>query len=200
MGIFTDLLPSNERRDTQTHTATWYHKPTLFLAYFPYFGKNRVCLWDHSALCMCVYPPIVARQRLGKHPLIVVRQWIGKNPPIVARQPLGRNVTVVTNTHTTIEELLDVPFSMWPVLYQGKAISSSQNFLFQTKERRLKIKVDLCDLHAVCVSPPPINFRMAEPIFMKLSMYIMAPEPINSILHKPFPSVCVPICVSPYHC
>jgi hypothetical protein len=58
-------------------------------------------------VCLCVYPPIVARQRLGK------------NPPIVARQWLGRDVTELTNTHATIEELLDASFSMWPVSYQG---------------------------------------------------------------------------------
>jgi hypothetical protein len=61
-----------------------------------------------------VYPPIVARQRLGK------------NSSIVARQRLGKNVTAITNTHATIEELLDASFSMWPVSYEGKyAISSS---------------------------------------------------------------------------
>jgi hypothetical protein len=26
----------------------------------------------------------------------------------------------MTNTHATIEELLDASFSMWPVSYQGK--------------------------------------------------------------------------------
>jgi hypothetical protein len=52
-------------------------------------------------------------------------------PPIVARQRLGRNVTAVPNIHATIEELLDAPFSMWSVSYQKKqAISFSQNFLF----------------------------------------------------------------------
>jgi hypothetical protein len=51
-------------------------------------------------------------------------------PPIVARQRLGTNVTVVTNTHATIEELLDASFPMWLVSYRGKkAIGSSQNFL-----------------------------------------------------------------------
>jgi hypothetical protein len=51
-------------------------------------------------------------------------------PPIVARQWFGNNVTVATNTHATIEELLDT-FFMQSVLYQGKAaISSSQNFMF----------------------------------------------------------------------
>jgi hypothetical protein len=41
-------------------------------------------------------------------------------PPIVARQQLGRNVTAVTNTYATIQELLDASFSMWPVSHQGK--------------------------------------------------------------------------------
>jgi hypothetical protein len=45
---------------------------------------------------------------------------------IVARLVLGRNIAAVTNTHATIEELLEAPFSIWPVSYQGKqAISSS---------------------------------------------------------------------------
>jgi hypothetical protein len=44
----------------------------------------------------------------------------GKFPLIVASQRLGRNVTAVTNTHATIEELLDASFSMRPVSYQGK--------------------------------------------------------------------------------
>jgi hypothetical protein len=63
--------------------------------------RSRCCL------CVCVYPPIVARHRLGKN-------------LIVARQRLGRNVTAVTNTPATIEALLDASFSMWPVSYQGK--------------------------------------------------------------------------------
>jgi hypothetical protein len=64
---------------------------------------------------VCVSSLIVAWQRLGKSSLIVARQRLGKNPPIVAR-----HVIAVTNTHATIEELLDVSFSMWPVSYQGK--------------------------------------------------------------------------------
>jgi hypothetical protein len=64
-------------------------------------------------VCLYVYPIIVARQRLGKNPPIVATQQLGKNPPIVAMQRLGRNVTAaVTNTHTTIEELLDASFSL----------------------------------------------------------------------------------------
>jgi hypothetical protein len=61
-----------------------------------------------SRCCLCVYPPIVARQRLGK------------NPPIVTNQRLGRNVTAVTNTHEAIKELLDASVSVWPASYQGK--------------------------------------------------------------------------------
>jgi hypothetical protein len=70
-----------------------------FLAYYLYFEKINVG-FEIRLLSVSVYPPIVARQRLGK------------NPPIVARQRLGRNVTAVTNTHATIEKLLDALFSM----------------------------------------------------------------------------------------
>jgi hypothetical protein len=41
------------------------------------------------------------------------------SPLIVARQRLDRNIAAETNTHATIEELLDASFSMWPVSYQG---------------------------------------------------------------------------------
>jgi hypothetical protein len=77
---------------------------------------------SHCCLCVCVsvYPVIVARQRLRKNPLIVARHRLGKNPPIVARQRLGINVIAVTNTHGTIEKLLDASFSTWPVSYQKK--------------------------------------------------------------------------------
>jgi hypothetical protein len=50
-------------------------------------------------------------------------------PPIVARQRLGRNVTAVTNTHATIDELLDASFSMWPVSYQGSFLRLIFNML-----------------------------------------------------------------------
>jgi hypothetical protein len=77
--------------------------------------RSRCCL------CVCLYIPlIVSSQRLGKNSLIVARQRLGKNPPIDARQRLGRNVIAVTNTHATIEEMLDASFTMWPVSYQGK--------------------------------------------------------------------------------
>jgi hypothetical protein len=64
--------------------------------------RSRCCL------CVSVYPPIVARQRLGK------------NSPIVAMQRLGINVTAVTNTHATIEELLDASCSVWPLVISKK--------------------------------------------------------------------------------
>jgi hypothetical protein len=49
----------------------------------------------HPSVCLYVYPPIVARQRLGK------------------------NVTEATNTHTTID-LLNPSFSIRSVSYQRK--------------------------------------------------------------------------------
>jgi hypothetical protein len=94
--------------------------------------RLRCCLCVCARVCSLCIPPIVARQRLGESPLVVAGQWLGKNrtivarqrlgknPHIVARQRLGRNVTPVTNTHATIEELLEESFSMWSVSYQGK--------------------------------------------------------------------------------
>jgi hypothetical protein len=50
--------------------------------------------------------------------------------PIVPRQQLGKIVTSATNTHATIEELMDALFYMRFMSYQGKqATSSSENFL-----------------------------------------------------------------------
>jgi hypothetical protein len=73
--VYTEPLPGNDRGilpsrclatmgDTQKHTVMWSHKPTLFLAYFPYFQKNKVGLWDRVAVCVCLYlciPPINVR-------------------------------------------------------------------------------------------------------------------------------------------
>jgi hypothetical protein len=36
-------------------------------------------------------------------------------PPIVARQQLGKNVTAAMNTHATTEELVDASFSLLSV-------------------------------------------------------------------------------------
>jgi hypothetical protein len=45
----------------------------------------------------------------------------------------------------------------------------------------------------VCICIPPINFRMPEPVFMKLCMYIMAPDQhLNGVIHKSLQSV-IPI-------
>jgi hypothetical protein len=68
--------------------------------------------------------------------------------PIVARQRLCENITAKTNTQATIEELLDASFYM-RFMYQEKwASSSSKNFLlfFQNKESRLKTSVQISDL------------------------------------------------------
>jgi hypothetical protein len=73
--------------------------------------RSRWCV----CLCVClsVYSPlIVGRQGVVKNPLIVARQRFDKNHLVVARQRLGRNVTAVTNTHATIEELLEASFSI----------------------------------------------------------------------------------------
>jgi hypothetical protein len=53
--------------------------------------KSRWC----PCVYVSVYPPIVARQRLGKSSLIVARQRLGKNPLIVARKRLGKNPLIV---------------------------------------------------------------------------------------------------------
>jgi hypothetical protein len=71
-------------------------------------------------VCVSVYPPLVAKQRLGKNSLIIARQQLGRIPPIVARQRFGRDVTAVTNTHAKVEELLDASFLMLPVSYEEK--------------------------------------------------------------------------------
>jgi hypothetical protein len=60
-----------------------YEVPIPFLAHFPLF-KNRVGLWDHVAVrvCVCISSPIVARQRLGKSPLSLLSNGSVKIPTI----------------------------------------------------------------------------------------------------------------------
>jgi hypothetical protein len=60
----------------------------------------RCCLYVSVCVCVSVYSPIFARQRLFK------------NPPIIARQRLVKNFTAVTNTNATVQKLLDASFSM----------------------------------------------------------------------------------------
>jgi hypothetical protein len=74
---------------------------------------------SHQPVCLHACPSLVAREQLSK------------NRPIVARQRLSKSITAATNTHATIEELLDASFSMRSVSCQGKqVIKSSQNILF----------------------------------------------------------------------
>jgi hypothetical protein len=72
-------------------------------------------------LCVCLYTPL---SLLGNGSVTIPVSLIGNGSlkilHIVASHRLGRNVTAVTNTHATIEELLDASFSMWPVSYKGK--------------------------------------------------------------------------------
>jgi hypothetical protein len=56
---------------------------------------------------------------------------------------------------------------------------------------------------SVCLCIPPINFSMAQPIFMKFGMHIMAPEPISTAYFIiPLITLCVYVCVcvSTYPC
>jgi hypothetical protein len=56
--------------------------------------------------------------------------------PVVAMQRLRKNVTTATNTHATVEELLDESFSMASMSYQGmQAVSSSQKVLYKLDNR-----------------------------------------------------------------
>jgi hypothetical protein len=75
------------------------------------------------------------------------RLVLGPNQPpprIVARQRLGKHVPTGMNIHATIDELLDVSFSVWCTLYKGKlAITSSQNFLFMILLGKLNTFISL---------------------------------------------------------
>jgi hypothetical protein len=62
------------------HLKAWQYYYSHFLIL-----KNKVGLWDHVAVCVCI-------------------------PPIVARQRLSGKVTAITNTHATIEELKSTIF------------------------------------------------------------------------------------------
>jgi hypothetical protein len=71
--------------------------------------------------CLCVYMCI---------PLSLLDNGSVKIPLSSSRQQLDKTVTAATNTHATIEELLDASFSMRFVSYQGRqTVSSSQIFL-----------------------------------------------------------------------
>jgi hypothetical protein len=60
-----------------------------------------------------------------------------------------------------------------------------------------KMSVGLCDHHAVCVSESRSNnFWMREPIFMKLGMCTVAPEPISAAYFINSSHQSVSVCVS----
>jgi hypothetical protein len=75
-----------------------------------------------SYLCVCESPPInywmpeLDMYIMTPEPIsmayFINPSHQSVNPHIVARQQFSKNVTVATNTHMTIEELLDTSFSM----------------------------------------------------------------------------------------
>jgi hypothetical protein len=77
--------------------------------------RSRCCLCVCVCVCMCI--PL---SLLGSGSVNSPYRCSAKHDKNTLSQRLGRNVTAVTNTHTTIEELLDVSFSMWPMSYEGK--------------------------------------------------------------------------------
>jgi hypothetical protein len=100
-----------------------------------------------SSCCLCILPSAFECLNQSLWNLVCISwnlsqsQWLThKSPlsicvpvfifPTVAKQRHGKNVRAATNTHVTIEELLDASFSVRSVSYQRKVdISSSQNFL-----------------------------------------------------------------------
>jgi hypothetical protein len=61
-------------------------------------------------------------------------------------------------------------------------------------------KVGLCGIRlSVCLVYEPINFWIREPIFMKMCIYIMAPEPISTacFINPPI-SLCVCMWIPPF--
>jgi hypothetical protein len=108
---------------------------------------------SHQSVCLYVYRPIVARQRLDKHvfaatnTLATIEELLDASssircvsyqrrvfgsvyPPIVARQRLGTHVPAQ-------RRIVGVSFSMPSLSYQRKvAISSSQKLLFYILSNR----------------------------------------------------------------
>jgi hypothetical protein len=88
---------------------------------------------------------------------------------------------------------------MWPSVCQFSMVTVpgvpldelSRVGLFSLLYLFWKKEVGVCLHHAVCI--PLINFRMLEPIFMTLRMYIMAPEPISTayFMNPSHQSVCL---------
>jgi hypothetical protein len=78
------------------------------LAYFPNFEKKneRSLFRSHCSLYVCVHPE---RQKTG---------IVEPEETAVARQRLAKHLPASTNTHTTVEELLDAVFSVMSVSYK----------------------------------------------------------------------------------
>jgi hypothetical protein len=108
----------------------WSNRNITFLAYSPYFEKVKLGLSDHPPPTF-EYPNQSLRTSYVPH-----GNWVHLNgvlhkslpsvcvfvcsPPIVARQRVGKDVTAATNTHPTIQELLDASFYMRSASYHRK--------------------------------------------------------------------------------
>jgi hypothetical protein len=75
----------------------------------------------------------------------------------------------------------------------SRVLLGKQIYCISSWDLLKKIKVRLCDHLAVYVCIPHINFWTPEPIFMKLGMYIMTPEPISTayFINPSYQSVCI---------
>jgi hypothetical protein len=107
-------------------------------AYFPYFEKIKVALYDHhikfsmpEPVCikLCVYimasePISTAYITIHSHKSVCLYVL----PPVVDRQQLGKNVTAAMNTHITIDELL-----VGVVFYAVRVVSEESRRLFFTE-------------------------------------------------------------------
>jgi hypothetical protein len=97
-----EVIALNLRRDTAYPDCC-----LLLLVSFPCLKKNKSRLMrSRRCLCACVCLCI---------PLSLLGNTSVRTPLSFARRRLGRNVTAVTNTHSTIEEIFDASFSMWPM-------------------------------------------------------------------------------------
>jgi hypothetical protein len=95
----------------------------FFLAYFPYFEKIKVGLWDHHAVFVSLYPTFeIGLYIMAPEPIFInlSHQSPCLFPPVVARLRLGKNVIAATNTHATAEGLLDTSFTMLSMSYRRK--------------------------------------------------------------------------------
>jgi hypothetical protein len=84
----------------------------------------------------------------------------------------------------------------WDFFYEVNMVRLSLSFLthFPCFE---KMKVGLCDLHAVCLwIPPPLTFEWQNQSLWNMVHIYGTWAYLNGVLHKSLPSVCVSVCVS----